>query len=385
MMENENKQLQGPASGADPSASAPRPTAERGAALPGLTAPAPDSTERHADQPIEELQPTPMGQLVAMPVVAPAAAPAATAPRRRLGGLRTLLGSPKARLGVSIVLFFVLVAILAPLIAPGDPNEFVGRANQPPSSNYIFGTDSQGKDVFARTVWGARSSLLIGFGTALVTMTIATVVGMTAGYFRGRVDDVLTVVMNLFLVIPGLPLLIVLSGYLNPGPLTVILALAFTGWAFGARVSRSQTLSLREKDFVSAAMVSGQSSFGIIFGQIFPNMINIIVGGFVGSVTYGITASTALAFLGLTSVNEVTWGTNLFWAQNGAAILRGTWWTFVPSGMCVALVAFGLSLINYGMDEVTNPRLRAEREVSAVTSKEGIKRIRATPVVTRAH
>ena len=346
--------------------------------LPGLTIPVPEFPEKTIDRPVEEIQPTADGQIVPLPVV--------VQPQpQRLVWLRNLMRNMRARLGVIIVGFFILMAILAPIIAPGDPQEFVDAPNQPPSAQHIFGTEGQGKDVFRQTVWGSRTSLIIGFGTAILTTFISTIIGMTAGYFRGRVDDLLSLLMNLFLVIPSLPLLIVLSAYLKPSTITVIVALAFTGWALGARVKRAQTLTLREKDFVAAAAMSGQNSFGIIFRQILPNMTSLIVGSAVGGVTMGILASTALAFLGLTNVSDVTWGTNLYWAQNSSALLVGAWWTFVPSGLCVGLVAFGLALINYGMDEVTNPRLRAERELSNVAKSATRSRVRATPYVQRAH
>ena len=283
--------------------------------------------------------------------------------------------------GVGIVLFFSMIALLAPVIAPTPPEKFVGGANIAPSAEFWFGTTALGKDVFSQTVWGARNSLIIGFGTAVVATIAALLVGMTAGYFGGTVDDVLTLIMNVFLVIPGLPLLIVLSGYLNPGTTTVIFVLALTGWAFAARIVRSQMLSIRSKDFVAAAKVSGESNFRIIFVEIMPNMASIIVGLVVGAVSYGIAAATALSFLGLTDISAVTWGTNLYWAQNGNALLVGAWWTFAPSGLSVALVIFGLALINYAMDEITNPRLRAEKDVSNVTKGQANTEIRATPVV----
>ena len=283
--------------------------------------------------------------------------------------------------GIGIVLFFSMIALLAPVIAPTAPEKFVGGANIAPSAEFWFGTTALGKDVFSQTVWGARNSLIIGFGTAVVATIAALLVGMTAGYFGGTVDDVLTLIMNVFLVIPGLPLLIVLSGYLNPGTTTVIFVLALTGWAFAARIVRSQMLSIRSKDFVAAAKVSGESNFRIIFVEIMPNMASIIVGLVVGAVSYGIAAATALSFLGLTDISAVTWGTNLYWAQNGNALLVGAWWTFAPSGLSVALVIFGLALINYAMDEITNPRLRAEKDVSNVTKGQANTEIRATPVV----
>jgi peptide/nickel transport system permease protein len=226
---------------------------------------------------------------------------------------------------------------------------------------------------------------VIGFGTAALAMVIATVVGLIAGFYRGLVDDILVLIMNLFLVIPGLPLLIVLSAYLRPSTTTVILALALTGWAFNARIIRAMTLSLREKDYVAASIVAGESNFVIIFRQILPNMINLIVGGFIGTSIYGIAASTALAFLGLVKMTDISWGTNLFYAQNGNALLLGAWWVFVPSGLCVALSALGLAWINFGMDEITNPRLRAERELRNILRKTRIRQTRATPVQLREH
>jgi peptide/nickel transport system permease protein len=258
--------------------------------------------------------------------------------------------------------------------------------NQAPSGQHILGTNPQGKDVFSQLVWGARLSLLIGFGSGALMVVIATFVGMIAGYFRGIVDDILNFVMNLFLVIPALPLLVLLSAYLKPSTATIIFALAFTGWAYNARIIRAQTMSLREKDFVAAAVVSGESPVKVIFVHILPNMVNIIVGGFIGAVIYGIMTSTGLAFLGLASTQDVTWGTNLFWAQNGGALMIGAWWAFVPSGLAVALVAFGLALINYGMDEITNPRLTAARDIKSVLKKAKLSRMRrATPVVPREH
>lgn len=302
---------------------------------------------------------------------------------RRFRFLRTILSSRMGLLGGGLVFFFVLIAVLAPVIAPGDPNKFIGAPNQPPSETFLLGTTHLGKDVFKQTVWGARNSLIVGFGTSALALLVAVVVGMSAGYFRGRVDEVLSLIMNLFLVIPGLPLLIVLSGYLRPGTLTVIFVLSLTGWAFAARIVRSQTLMLRERDFIAASKVSGESGFRIIFFEILPNMTSIIVGTFLNGVAYGIGAATALSFLGFTDISEVTWGTNLYWAQNGNALLSGAWWTFIPSGLCVALVIFGLSLINYAMDEITNPRLRAERDMHNVVKNQPFQNVRATPVIRR--
>ncbi len=304
--------------------------------------------------------------------------------KSRNRNLYVLLRHPSARLGFVIVLFLILMSVFAPVIATFDPEEFLDQGNLKPSAKYLLGTDPMGRDEFSLTVWGGRISLMVGFGTAAAAIFVATVIGMIAGYYRGWVDDVLNLIINLFLVIPGLPLLILLAAYLHPSTGTVILTLAFTGWPFHARIIRAQTMSLREKDYVAASVVVGENNLSIIFRQILPNLVNLIAGGFIGLTIYGISASTALAFLGLTSMDEISWGTNLFWAQNGSALLVGAWWAFLPSGFLVALAALGLALINFGMDEITNPRLRAERILRQILRGTKLQRVRSTPVLRSA-
>lgn len=296
----------------------------------------------------------------------------------RFGWLRAILRNPKALVGLAILMVFVLGAALAPVVATHSPTKFVGRPHVEPSAKYWFGTQGQGKDVFAQTLWGARTSLTIGFATGLLTTLVGIAVGMTAGYFGGWVDDVLSLLTNVILIIPGLPLLAILAAFLSPGKTTIILVLSLVGWAWPARVLRSQTLTLRTKDFVASSIVSGEGHFTIIFREILPNMTSLVASSMFGSIIYAIGAETGLSFLGLTNVSDVSWGTNLYWAQNNAGLLVGAWWTIVPSGLCVALIAFALAMINYAMDEITNPRLRAERELSDVFKQ---RTILATPVV----
>jgi peptide/nickel transport system permease protein len=305
--------------------------------------------------------------------------------KQRFPWLYILLRHPQARIGMGIILALILISLFAPLIAPGDPAEYVGAINAPPSKEYPLGTDPLGRDELHLMVWGGRITLTVGFGTALLAVFVATIIGMLGGYFRGFLDDILVLITNLFLVIPGLPLLIILAAYLHPSTGTVILTLAFTGWAFHARIIRAMTMSLREKDYVAASIVAGEGNLTIIFRQILPNLLNLIVGGFIGTTIYGISASTALSFLGLTDMEQISWGTNLFYAQNGNALLIGAWWVFVPSGLLVALAALGLAWINFGMDEITNPRLRAERELRNVLKGTKLQRVRATPVLRREH
>lgn len=309
--------------------------------------------------------------------------------RGMLDALAPVLQNRKAVFGVLILLTFTAVAIFAPVISPGDPNDLVARRHLAPSSEHWFGTTGAGQDVFDQTVWGTRQSLGVGVTVGILTTAIAALIGMSAGYFGGRVDDLLSLFMNVFLIIPSLPLLVVLVGFLGSGGAWYLIGvLTVTGWSWGARVLRSQALSLREKDFVSAAEVSGEGRFRIIMGEIFPNMISLVAANMFGATIYAIGAMSALEFLGLGNPSQISWGTNLYWAANNGALLTGAWWTVVPSGVSIALVAFAFALVNYAVDEVTNPRLRALRMAKDALRQAGRAHGttgRATPVIRHAN
>ncbi len=299
----------------------------------------------------------------------------------QLDFLLRMLTQPKAIIGLVILVIFILTALFAPLIAPNDPNKYVGLPHQPPSSTHWLGTTGQGQDVFTQLVWGSRISLLIGFSVGILSTILGLVIGMVAGYIPGVVDGVLNMFTNVFLLIPGLPLLITLASFLPQGMLTVMLVLTFTGWAWPARVFRSQVLCLREKDFVSASVVSGEGVPRIVFSEILPNMLSLVMSSLFGAVIYTIGADAGLAFLGFENVNIVSWGTMLYWASNSSALLQEAWWTFVPPGLCIALVSFATTMLIYSLDEVTNPRLRSEKEITRVLRKYHLGSKRSTPVV----
>lgn len=286
----------------------------------------------------------------------------------------------KATIGAILLAVFVLLGIVGPWFV-GAPDALVGVPLQPPSGAHWLGTNGQGQDVLTQLVVGTRVTLAIGFAVGLIVVLVGALVGVTAGYFGGRVDGLLSILFNVFLVLPGLPLAIVIAAYLPSGPLTLGLVLVVTGWAWNARVLRSQTLALRRRDFVAAAVVAGESNYRIITREILPNMMSLLVAQVIGSTVYAIGAQVGLEFLGLGDVSAFTWGTNLYWAQNDSALLTGAWWTFVPTGLCVALVGFGLTLLNSGFDEITNPRLQLERAWRAHLAKQGQAPTRSTPVV----
>ncbi|SCF57535.1 ABC transporter permease [Streptomyces sp. Ncost-T10-10d] len=298
------------------------------------------------------------------PAAPPAVPPAAATPKSRRARarlLRSLLANRKALFGAVVLVVFVLLALLAPVIAPGDPSKINSLGAGSPSASHLLGTTAKGQDVLALTLWGARSSLLVGFCVGIAATALAVLVGMACAYFGRIVDDVLSLVTNIFLLVPGVPLLVVLAAFMPPGRVTVILVLVVTGWAGSARVLRAQAKSIRGKDFVAASVVTGERAIRIMFREILPNMASVVMTTLLGCVIFGIGAQAGLEFLGLGDASVVSWGTNLYWAGNDGALMTGAWWVFVPSGLCIALVAFALAMVNYAVDEITNPRLRARR------------------------
>jgi len=271
--------------------------------------------------------------------------------------VKGLLRHRRARAGLAILAGFVLLSTVGALLA-GDPAAQVAVPLSPPSWDHWFGTTGQGQDVLAQTLAGARTSLVIGFSVGLAVVAIGALIGTAAGYLGGWADDVLSMVINVFLIMPGLPLMVIIAAYLPTGSTTIALVLIVTGWAWSARVIRAQTLSLRDKDFVLAARLGGEPALRIIVLEIMPNMTSLLASAFIGATLYAIGAEVALEFLGLGDVGQVSWGTNLYWASNDSALLTEAWWTFVPTGTCVALVGLALALVNSAIDELGNPRLR---------------------------
>ena len=271
-----------------------------------------------------------------------------------------IISNQKAFTGSCIILFFALTATFFPFFIH-SPSDFLGTPLSPPSSEYIFGTNGQGQDVFSQTICGARQTLFVGFSAGVLVVIIGALIGGVAGFYGGRIDDILSLLINVFLVMPGLPLMVILASWLPPSPGTLLGVLVLTGWAWNARVIRSQMMTFKNRDFVSAAIISGESNIRIIVVEIMPRMLSLLASAFIGASIYAIGAQVGLEFLGLGDVSTITWGTNLYWASNDLALLTESWWTFVPTGLSIAIVSFALTLINFGIDEVSNPRLISER------------------------
>jgi peptide/nickel transport system permease protein len=272
---------------------------------------------------------------------------------------RLVTSNRKVSFGLAIMVFFVLVAIFGPLFIHQDPNAFSTDRMQPPSTAHWLGTTQTGQDVLAQVIVGTRLSVFMGFAIGIMTMIVSIIVGLISGYYVGWIDETLSLITNVFLVLPTLPLAILLAAFVAyKGPLTITIVLTITGWSWGARVLRSQTLSLRNWDCIEAARASGESDLRIIFFEILPNQIAIVAAQFLGTVIYAILAETGLEFLGLGDITSISWGTMLYWAGNNDALLLGAWWWFLPPGLCIAILGAGLAFVNFGIDEIANPRLR---------------------------
>ncbi|MCG9683753.1 ABC transporter permease [Vibrio sp. Isolate23] len=308
------------------------------------------------------------------------------------GFIKLIIGNPIALVGSFIISVFLFIALAAPLLSKHAPDKRTGNPHEYPAfvvkaaqanpdgwvaenlatdrrtllmskkADHTLGTTRMGRDVWSQFIHGARVSLAVGFGAGITVCFLATVIGISAGYFGGRIDDILTAAMNIMLVIPQYPLLFVLAAFIGEaGPLTIAMIIGLTAWAWGARVVRSQTLALREKEFVKAAEVLGESSWRIIFVEILPNLIPIVGASFIGSVMYAIMMEATISFLGLGDPNTVSWGIMLYNVQTSSSMLIGAWWElFAPCAALVLLVT-GLALLNFAVDEIANPQLRSHK------------------------
>jgi ABC-type dipeptide/oligopeptide/nickel transport system permease subunit len=286
--------------------------------------------------------------------------------RRRLripSWLSLLLRNPKSCTGLAMVAFVVVIALIAPLISVAHPNDFnLLDTRQAPSWHHLFGTTDQGSDIFSQVALGARRSLLLGAAAGALATGVAAILGITAALVGGIVDDIVNFLINVFLTIPAIPLLVVASGYLKTrGTHTMIVVLAIVLWAFEARILRAQALTLKNRDFILAARAAGESTSRIVFGELVPNMISRIAAAFVLVFYIALLVDAGLEFLGLGDMTKTSWGVTLYWAQTNSTVLQGEWWPFFFPGAALAFTVLGLVLLLAGIDEVSNPRLRAER------------------------
>ena len=281
--------------------------------------------------------------------------------------LAAFVTNPKGMAGVLILLAMILFSIFAPMFSEYNPQRRAGGPHVAPNYEHVLGTTRMGKDVFTQVAYGGRLSLAVGFGAGIAAAVIGLAIGISAGYFGGRVDDILTFFVNVVLVLPGLPLIIVIASLVDSaGPLVIGTVLALTGWGWSARTIRTQTLSLRTREFVLSAELMGERKWRIILKEIFPNMLSFFMGGLVLGTIAAILAEAAISFIGLGDPNAVTWGTMLYWAQNNMALQTGAWWEIWPPAIAIMLTGAALVMVNFAVDEITNPQLKASRGIGRI-------------------
>ncbi len=309
-------------------------------------------------------QPDLPGHPALVPGLAPGPSRSAAARLGRSRIFRAIGSSGKAITGCVILVFFALVGLVPGAIAHDDPHSYSYPRTLGPTAQHLFGTTALGQDVFAQAVWGTRQVVVIAITVGLLSTAIAMVIGVAAAYLGGLPDGVLNLITDVLLVIPLFPLLILISGYVrNAGTWVLVIVLTATGWSYTARQLRAQALSIRGRDFLEAARVRGERGIYIIVVEILPTMTSLLVASFLTNALYAVLFSSSLQFIGLGDLNALSWGTMLYWAQQGAALQTGQYlWAIVP-GACILLLGAGFALLNYAFDEIGNPALRPVRRM----------------------
>ena len=268
------------------------------------------------------------------------------------------------RWGLALFVVVVVVAVAGPLVFPFNAANVSTTASgllQPPSLRHWLGTDELGRDVFRELLSGAHVSLIVGLAATAISMLLGASIGVVAGYYGRWTDALLMRVTDFFLVLPQLPLVIALAAFFGQNLLIIVIVIGMTGWPTTARIVRSQTLSLRERQFVTRVRSLGASNTRILRVHILPNVMPLIFANTVLVIGGAILAEATLSFLGLGDPVQISWGTMLHFAFESGAIGRGAWWYFVPPGVGIVLVVLAFTLIGHAIDQALNPRLRGSR------------------------
>ena len=278
---------------------------------------------------------------------------------------RAVTANRKATAGIVLLLLFCLVGAFPGVIAHDSPNaEIYQRSLGTPSAQHLLGTTSFGQDMFAQVIYGTRPVLLIAFGVGLGATILAMLIGVAAAYLGGVWDGALSLFIDVLLVIPAFPLLIIIASYLHGATTGVMIAVVTAvSWSYTARQLRAQALSLRGRDFLEAARVRGERALYVIVVEIIPTMTSLLVASFLTNALYAVLFSSSLEFIGLGDPNQVSWGTMLYWAENNEAFQTGLpLWIIVP-GLCIVALGAAFALLNYAFDEIGNPALRPVRSM----------------------
>ncbi len=274
--------------------------------------------------------------------------------------LKNLLKQPAFVIGSSLFLLTLLLALFGPLLFNVDTKTRVGLAFMPPSSAAPLGTDHLGLDMVSLLILGLRSSLYVGFVAGTVATTVGTLVGVYGGYKGGLIDDILTVKTNLFLVIPSLIVLILISSSMEEGRSLSLIALLIGGttWTWSARAVRAQASSLRARDHVALARINGYSTLGIVTVHILPYLLSYVFMVFIIQTATGILSEASISLLGLGPYDSISLGRILNDAVKNEALSDGAWWAFAPAMVLITVIVFALYVLNTSLEGVFNPRLR---------------------------
>lgn len=280
------------------------------------------------------------------------------APVRRRLARRMLRERPSAAVGAAVLGALVMAALLAPVVAPYGLHEQVGPTFGDPSSSHWLGLDDGGIDVVTLLLWGARTSLVVGFAATLVSIVIGGTVGVVAGYFGGVADALLMRITDYFLVVPDVPLMIVVAAIWGPSLSHIVLVIGLLLWTGTARVVRAQVKSVRERVYVKRARSIGAGHLRIVVRHVLPQIAPLLIANTVLTIALAIFDETALSFLGLGDPSRISLGKMIDNAFKSTAISTGAWWAIVPPGVLVALIILSCSLIGQAMEDALNPRLR---------------------------
>lgn len=273
--------------------------------------------------------------------------------------LKTALHSGKFKTGFCIFGAVVLLTVLYPLFDGTDPLEMRGMMFESPGAEFPLGTDNFGRDILAELVAGAGSSLVIGFIAGITATSIGLCIGLLAGYVGGWIDNLLSSITNIFIVIPSFVVLILISVSLSSRSIiTTAVVIGITSWPWTARAVRAQTTSLRNRDHVNLSRISGHSLPRIILRDILPYVASYVVMAFILQVASGILSEASISMLGLGPQNTATLGLMMHWSVQFSGLAGGAWWSFLPVVLMVALITFSLNLMNTGLDQVFNPQIR---------------------------
>lgn len=274
-----------------------------------------------------------------------------------------VLKNTKSRIGFFIFAGYIVLAIAGPLFSPYSPFNSTFGINLAPSAAHLLGTNDFGQDILSQLLYGAKPVIGIGLIVGLFSTLVSILVGLSAGLIGGKVDRVLDGLSYVFVIIPAIMLIVIIGSLFIGRGITfsyfsIFIALALTGWAWGARVLRSQTKSLATRNFIKSSKLVGESSLSIVFRQVIRNLFPLIVSNFFFAAMYGVLGLTWVEFFGLGNVSSINWGTMLYWAISDEAYLSGEWWWYVPVSLAIGGLALSFSLLNSGFDEIANPSLK---------------------------